>query len=527
MEGINTPRTAGIEFLNLSLWNQFQQTLSGLVGIPVSLYDSRGNLLSASVKLETIQRLLKGFDKDAAAPEVYKKAVEKAVGSGDVYIYKRPANRYIFAVPVSLDRETTVAIVGGEVYIPTREEEREFFEGLVSVGLGEADIMGLKRGFAGGVLREEVFSTLNAVRAMAVPFLNGLYSAGARREVAGSMREEGIKVLDSLEKTCNSIVSVSGEEEFYDRLLSESAELVGAEKGSIMVLDKGAASLVVKAARGAKKKMIENMKVKVGQGIAGSIVEKGSALFVGDIEKEMPSRKNRPGYRTRSFMAVPLKMGVKVIGVLNITDKITGEVFSKDDLRLLLFLSSYASVVIEKDACCTMNEELRVLSVTDPLTGILNRRYFQEKLLEEVERAKRYNEYFTLFMIDIDDFKVFNDRHGHLAGDEMLKRVAVAAKGAIRSIDAVARYGGEEFTVILPYTSKKDASVIAERVRKSVEGIRLPYESFSIRDGVTISIGVAEFPGDAKDIEELIYNADRTMYFAKTMGKNRVYVYER
>ncbi|MBI5559999.1 MAG: diguanylate cyclase [Deltaproteobacteria bacterium] len=527
MENINTPRASGVEFLNLSVWGQFQRGLSNLLGIPISLYDGQGSLLSSPVKLETISGLLRGFDKDAAATEVYTKAVLKAVASGDAYIYKRRNDRHIFVVPVSLGRETSVAVVGGEFSLAAADEEREFLKSLANLGLSEGELLRLERGPQKGITHENVFSVLDTVRGMAVPFLKGLYSMGVRGEFAAKTGQEGSRVFDTMERIFNSILTVSGEEEFYDKVLSESTALVGAEQGSIMVLDKASASLVVKAAKGAKKKVIENIRVKVGQGIAGSIAEKGSPLFVTDIEAEMPSRKNRPGYKTRSFMAIPLKMGSKVIGVLNITDKITGEVFSKEDLRFLLFLSNYASIVIERDTCQNLNEELRVLSVTDSLTGILNRRYFQEKLIEEVERAKRYNEYFTLFMIDIDDFKVFNDRYGHLAGDEMLKSVANAIKGAIRSIDAVARYGGEEFTVILPYTRKKDAFIIAERVRKGVEQVKLPPESFSASERVTISIGVAEFPQDARNVEELVFNADRTMYFAKTMGKNRVYVYER
>jgi diguanylate cyclase (GGDEF)-like protein len=112
-------------------------------------------------------------------------------------------------------------------------------------------------------------------------------------------------------------------------------------------------------------------------------------------------------------------------------------------------------------------------------------------------------------MIDIDNFKSFNDKYGHLA------------------IDVVARVGGEEFGVILPSTTKEDSFIIAERIRRYVESLRPPRQRFSIKEGVTISLGVAEFPQDAEDIEELIHNADRAMYLAKSKGKNRVVGYER
>ena len=171
-----------------------------------------------------------------------------------------------------------------------------------------------------------------------------------------------------------------------------------------------------------------------------------------------------------------------------------------------------------------MSEELKMLSMTDPLTGLFNRRYFRERLYEEVERVKRHDGCFSTFIIDIDNFKAFNDRYGHLAGDELLKGVAKAVREAVRSMDVVARYGGEEFAVILPHTDKKDASIIAERMRKGVQDYRPPHNIFE--EWPTISLGVAEFPADASHIDDLINKADRAMYLAKRMGKNRVVMYE-
>ena len=173
-----------------------------------------------------------------------------------------------------------------------------------------------------------------------------------------------------------------------------------------------------------------------------------------------------------------------------------------------------------------MTEELKKISVTDELTGLLNRRYFQERLCEEVERAKRQCKPFTLFIIDIDDFKAFNDRYGHLAGDEALRRVARAIRDAVRSIDVVSRLGGEEFSVILPYTIKSDAHVIAERIRQEVEDLRFMGPNIPPDQWLTISLGMAEFPKDANSIDNLIDRADKAMYVAKARGKNRIIEYD-
>jgi diguanylate cyclase (GGDEF)-like protein len=127
-------------------------------------------------------------------------------------------------------------------------------------------------------------------------------------------------------------------------------------------------------------------------------------------------------------------------------------------------------------------------------------------------------------VIDIDNFKYFNDTYGHVAGDEMLKSVARTIRNAVRSMDVVARYGGEEFTVILPHTNKKESHVIAERIRKEVE--KLSQLSTVISEEYTISVGIAEFPLDSNTIDGIIHNADRAMYTAKRLGKNRVVFYE-
>jgi len=151
------------------------------------------------------------------------------------------------------------------------------------------------------------------------------------------------------------------------------------------------------------------------------------------------------------------------------------------------------------------------LAVHDGLTGLFNRRYFNELIKIEFNRNKRTPSSFSLLMLDIDDFKNYNDAQGHLAGDALLKDAAKVFKNSVRAVDIVCRYGGEEFVVILPHTDKKGAQIIAERLRIQT-GLYLP---------VTVSIGVATLPGDAGEIDELIEKADGALYEAKKSGKNK------
>jgi len=163
-------------------------------------------------------------------------------------------------------------------------------------------------------------------------------------------------------------------------------------------------------------------------------------------------------------------------------------------------------------------EELERLSVTDPLTGLYNRRRMMEALENEVRRSRRLKHSFAVLMGDVDNFKRYNDAHGHPAGDKVLKRVAAILQKATRDVDRVARYGGEEFFVVMPETEGDGAADVADRVRKQLAAEKLP------GDAVTLSFGVAEFPAHGDNPEALIAIADAALYQAKREGRDRVVI---
>jgi len=311
----------------------------------------------------------------------------------------------------------------------------------------------------------------------------------------------------------------------YQSIVDVSSNLVSAERASLMLPEVTHNELMIKAAKGMNRSIAKNIRVAVGAGIAGRVFVEGKPLMVSDIERNLATQK-RPSYKTGAFLSIPLKVGDEAIGVLNLADKADSEVFSEADLVFLNYFASYASMAIRGAQYYQRSEEMRTLSITDSLTGLFNRRYFDERLFEELQRASRYDSPFSLAMLDIDYFKVFNDTEGHLAGDEMLKAVAEVSRESIRSIDIIARFGGEEFCIIMPQTDREEAFLVAERVRMNVRELipriwkNFPYER------LTVSIGIVRFPTDGTDAKTLIKNVDKALYRAKIQGKDRAVVWK-
>jgi len=169
-------------------------------------------------------------------------------------------------------------------------------------------------------------------------------------------------------------------------------------------------------------------------------------------------------------------------------------------------------------------KKVEALSIVDELTGLFNRRYFLERFKEEIERAQRLGFSFSFIMMDIDNFKTYNDSFGHLVGDYILKEVSRTIQQNIRHIDLACRYGGEEFCILLPQIEKDKAYFVGERIRKSFEERKIKVYDEEI--AITVSMGVASFPQDSHTVEGIIEKSDQALYLAKRRGKNQVSAYQ-
>ena len=225
---------------------------------------------------------------------------------------------------------------------------------------------------------------------------------------------------------------------------------------------------------------------------------------------------------TEYFVTVPLKAKDKTLGAILVDNIFTKKPITKSDMRLLTMFANHAGLAIENSR---LYEETEYLSKTDWLTKLWNSGELHKKLIKELEKSRIGDKNLSLLMIDIDNFKPYNDSAGHREGDSAIKKIASLLSQKSRRNDFVARYGGEEFTIIMPDTNKKIAATIAERLKKDVAET---FASGDIPSGVphlTISIGISAFPSDATDKDNLIHKADIALYEAKRLGKNKVCTY--
>lgn len=221
--------------------------------------------------------------------------------------------------------------------------------------------------------------------------------------------------------------------------------------------------------------------------------------------------------KTDELIIVPLKAKDKVNGLIMADNFITKKPISKDEIRMLTMLANQAGLAIENSQ---LYEKAVIRAHTDALSELWNHGYFQYILQSELEKSKATNTPLSLIMVDIDNFKVYNDTFGHQAGDIVIKELASVLKSQSRKMDFTCRYGGEEFTIVLPATDKREAFMIAERLREDIERHIFSREEVLPNGKLTVSLGLSTFPENGKTPAELISHSDKALYEAKHRGKN-------
>jgi len=332
------------------------------------------------------------------------------------------------------------------------------------------------------------------------------------------------KELDFFEEVSKTLTSTLELNEVLGTIMKKAKPLIKAEAWSILLLDEETGELIFEKTAGKKegRKKIKKERLKKGEGIAGWVAQEKMPVVVPDVSKD-PRFSGRIDkeidFRTKSIMCVPIINKGSILGVLELVNKTTNDPFTKEDLDLVLRIVDHAAIAIERSA---LYQKMTEMSITDDLTKLFNTRYLNRSLDLEISRAMRHHTSLSLIFMDVDHFKLINDSYGHLVGSKLLVEMGQLLLKCLRTVDIVARYGGDEFVMVLPQTAPKNASQIAERIRRSIEhNVFLKRDGYSFK--MTASFGVASYPESAKSKEELLKLADEAMYRVKNQTRNGVY----
>ncbi|MCK5197928.1 MAG: sensor domain-containing diguanylate cyclase [Spirochaetales bacterium] len=310
-----------------------------------------------------------------------------------------------------------------------------------------------------------------------------------------------------------AITSTRSMKKMLERVMEKIGTIFVPLNWSLLLRNSKTGELTFKIAVGESADKLLGVKIPKGDGIVGWIAETGKSVIIKDVSKDerfIGNVDKITGFSTESIIGVPLKVNGKVFGVIELINKLNGKSFSPYELKLLQTIADFAAVALEKFYYL---KAIQKVASMDGLTEVLNRRSFDQSLLKEIERCKRYNHPLSVIMLDINNFKQINDRHGHPAGDQVLKETAGILRNNVRLVDSVFRYGGDEFVILMPDTTLEEAEIVRSR-------ITLDREKLNNQEGiisVTYSIGLHSAGPDG--VDDIISNSDLDLYRQKDIRK--------
>ncbi len=348
-----------------------------------------------------------------------------------------------------------------------------------------------------------------------------------------NLYEKTKKELDLLSGITNSMMQSLNLNEVLNTVLTSliSSEILDFDRAAFFLVDENTNTLEGKMAlekNAVQSKLNDTIKdihlpLNENGGILSKTILEGASFAVDpEDENSAIDVAIMRVLETQKFVTVPLIAKDQILGALFVDNKFSEKDITPDNFRILNLLADHAALAIENSK---LYKETMHLSSTDWLTGLWNPRYFNGVLDEIFRIANRKNSSISLIMVDIDNFKKYNDSLGHPAGDKAIAKIAHIINSFSRKSDFACRYGGEEFCTVMLETPRETAVIIAERLRREVEKAFQDDNSIPKENKLTISLGVASFPDDGNDKEDLIKKADMALYDAKTQGKNRTCTY--
>jgi diguanylate cyclase (GGDEF)-like protein len=524
-------------------WPQLQTSIAEQSGISLLLVDGyQPPALAIGNNNSICEALQSSPDHVGLCDPFCGLAHSRAVSANSITHYRCHAGLQCFAMPVELNPQQQLVAIGGRAFVSSSDyrelAERfrsgdlqelfsdELFRNVIFADEADLDHAALRLAKAAREFKEETPEAVDlATMRLGDDEQAGESSQSEFESIAiASSQSERHALVDSIRLFAERI-DASDPAQTYQMIVTQTADLMNAERSSLLLLDESANALTVTAARGMSAPLNAVPPIPVGEGIAGTVLREGLPM-VGTIDKLEQADSGERGYKTKSFISYPISIGNRRFGVLNLADKIGGGAYEVSDLSVMDLVAPQIALAIERASWQQRANQFQLMSITDPLTGLHNRRYLEARLTEELSRSKRYDYPLSFMMIDIDDFKLYNDRNGHQAGDRALEITAQCLRAALRKVDVASRYGGEEFSILLPQTALQEAGVLADRIRRKILSAPFPHGKSQPLGAVTVSIGLSTFSASLDSAEAIVRAADRALYHAKSHGKNRAYAYQ-
>jgi diguanylate cyclase (GGDEF)-like protein len=349
------------------------------------------------------------------------------------------------------------------------------------------------------------------------PF-GGVERRRSPRAIPGPAEATEVTVFHELGKALTSSLQL---DQVLRTIMEKINEVLRPDTWSLLLMDVDKGELYFQIATGTGAEALKDVRIKLGQGLAGWVAQTGEVVVVPDTSKDsrfFAQVDEKTKMETRSIVAVPVRFRDHCLGVIELINCVGPEGFSTRDLALLEALADYAAIAIEN---ARHVQRIHELTITDDCTSLYNARHLNFMLDTELYRSHRYAFEFSLIFIDLDHFKNVNDTYGHLMGSKLLAEIGSAIKEKCRMIDLAFRYGGDEFVILLPQTSKENALGVARRLHTLIrQAVWLKEPGINVQ--ITASVGVASYPTDSRTKAELLHLADEAMYLVKNTTRDSV-----
>ena len=491
------------ELVDLDSWKKIQDKFSETVGETVYTIDCNGNIIHKSGDFPFYCQIIQSKDSKNRCHEMRKMMFEKLKeGKDQLVIYYCNFGLLNIMVPIKVSDEQIGAVVCSSMVKKIKNVPLCRRVG-GEIGVEPIELLdAIKEMKVSGTEDVDKFATLLLTLSRAIPEVIHEKKAS----------EKKLSELEIIYKITNLLNSTFELERIFKSIISFVYESAIGDAANVLIFE----------GDGNKRYLLNKIDIprhylNFEDKIAEDVRRDESLVFVPLIKSDERFESDIRINIYTSMVSIPLKINEKVIGALNIYSNSIDKLNENAD---------FLSIIANQSAMAIHNarqyEKIRQLAITDKLTGLYNRRYFIELLKNEIERSKRFKKPLSVAILDIDNFRDYNNNHGHLVGDKLLFEFANILKKSIRNIDTAARYGGEEFVVLLPESNPKDASTVGERIRKAVQDECFEGEEDQPLGRVTVSVGVATCLNSSLDQQEIIKEADKALYKAKQTGKNKV-----